>query len=246
MNSSVGPTKFGHELTGAPPHSISVSVRQQAREKLRGDNLVVGFLIEQRTSLEQASLAIAAHPAFGKNAVGGVVGGVEAHVGHPFFDRRFGEIVLEVVDVAPANLASIGLDPVLVGKGEPHTFEGEIIGVGNAELDQLRFDAVARLRNGTMTPPVGKCGFRGFCSPRGHDGKGSAFGVDDLIGIEKFSRRGVETESEHLMVAVHEQVTGDVWLAQARAWSAATGVVLAACLDALFVYEPNARNLFGG
>ena len=72
--------------------------RQQAREKLRGDNLVVGFLIEQRTSLEQASLAIAAHPAFGKNAVGGVVGGVEAHVGHPFFDRRFGEIVLEVVE----------------------------------------------------------------------------------------------------------------------------------------------------
>ena len=97
-----------------------------------------------------------------------------------------------------------------------------------------------------MTPPVGKCGFRGFCSPRGHDGKGGSFGIDDLIGIEKFSRRGVETESEHLMVAVHEQVTGDVWLAQARAWSAATGVVLAACLDALFVYEPNARNLFGG
>lgn len=79
MNSSVGPTKFGHELTGrAAPFDQRVgnvvSVRQQAREKLRGDNLVVGFLIEQRTSLEQASLAIAARPAFGKNAIGGVVG----------------------------------------------------------------------------------------------------------------------------------------------------------------------------
>ena len=61
-----------------------------------------------------------------EGAVGGVVGGVEAHVGHPFFDRRFGEIVLKVVDVAPANLASIGLDPVLVGKGEPHALYCEI------------------------------------------------------------------------------------------------------------------------
>ena len=97
-----------------------------------------------------------------------------------------------------------------------------------------------------MGPPVGKCHPGGLRSPRGHDGKGSALGVDDFVGIEKFSRRGIEAEGKHLVVTVHEQIVGRIRLAKACARPTATGVVLAARLDALFIYEPNARDLLSG
>ena len=61
--------------------------------------------------------------------------------------------------------------------------------------------------------------------------KSGVLAAEQVAGIWLIDEKSVEARREHLMVAVHEQVTGDVWLAQARAWSAATGVVLAACLD---------------
>lgn len=66
----------------------------------------------------------------------------------------------------PVDVAVVGLDPILVGERKPHALEGQVVRIGNAELDELGLDTVARFGNGPMRPPVGEAALEAFF-PRG-------------------------------------------------------------------------------